>query len=72
MLLRFEGKMQDGITLRDLVNAIPHHAIKAGLLTVDKKDKKNVFSGRIPEIEGLLDLQVQQAFELSLRQEAGS
>jgi aconitase B len=54
-----------GITLRDLVNAIPLYAIKAGLLTVEKKGKKNVFSGRILEIEGLPDLKVEQAFELS-------
>ena len=52
-------------TLRDLVNAIPLYAIKAGLLTVEKKGKKNVFSGRILEIEGLPDLKVEQAFELS-------
>jgi aconitate hydratase 2/2-methylisocitrate dehydratase len=57
--------MQPGITLRDLVNAIPLYAIKAGLLTVEKKGKKNVFSGRILEIEGLPDLKVEQAFELS-------
>jgi aconitase B len=54
-----------GITLRDLVNAIPLYAIKAGLLTVEKKGKKNIFSGRILEIEGLPDLKVEQAFELS-------
>ncbi|MBP6638447.1 MAG: bifunctional aconitate hydratase 2/2-methylisocitrate dehydratase, partial [Sulfuritalea sp.] len=65
VLVRFKGKMQDGITLRDLVNAIPLYAIKAGLLTVEKKGKKNVFSGRILEIEGLPDLKVEQAFELS-------
>ncbi|WP_028995836.1 bifunctional aconitate hydratase 2/2-methylisocitrate dehydratase [Azonexus hydrophilus] len=65
VLVRFKGKMQDGITLRDLVNAIPYYAIKAGLLTVEKKGKKNVFSGRILEIEGLPDLKVEQAFELS-------
>ncbi len=65
VLVRFKGKMQDGITLRDLVNAIPYYAIKQGLLTVEKKGKKNVFSGRILEIEGLPDLKVEQAFELS-------
>jgi aconitate hydratase 2/2-methylisocitrate dehydratase len=65
VLVRFKGKMQEGITLRDLVNAIPLYAIKAGLLTVEKKGKKNVFSGRILEIEGLPDLKVEQAFELS-------
>ncbi|UCV21574.1 bifunctional aconitate hydratase 2/2-methylisocitrate dehydratase [Ferribacterium limneticum] len=65
VLVRFSGKMQPGITLRDLVNAIPLYAIKAGLLTVEKKGKKNVFSGRILEIEGLPDLKVEQAFELS-------
>ena len=65
VLVRFKGQMQPGITLRDLVNAIPLWAIKAGLLTVEKKGKKNVFSGRILEIEGLPDLKVEQAFELS-------
>lgn len=65
VLVRFKGKMQDGVTLRDLVNAIPLYAIKAGLLTVEKKGKKNIFSGRILEIEGLPDLKVEQAFELS-------
>lgn len=65
VLVRFTGKMQPGITLRDLVNAIPYAAIQRGLLTVDKKGKKNVFSGRILEIEGLPDLKVEQAFELS-------
>ena len=65
VLVRFKGKMQPGITLRDLVNAIPLYAIKAGLLTVAKQGKKNVFSGRILEIEGLPDLKVEQAFELS-------
>jgi aconitate hydratase 2/2-methylisocitrate dehydratase len=65
VLVRFKGKLQPGITLRDLVNAIPLYAIKAGLLTVEKKGKKNVFSGRILEIEGLPDLKVEQAFELS-------
>ncbi len=65
VLVRFTGKLQDGITLRDLVNAIPYVAIKKGLLTVEKKGKKNVFAGRILEIEGLPDLKVEQAFELS-------
>ncbi len=65
VLVRFSGEMQPGITLRDLVNAIPYAAIQRGLLTVEKKGKKNVFSGRILEIEGLPDLKVEQAFELS-------
>ncbi|MCH1920510.1 bifunctional aconitate hydratase 2/2-methylisocitrate dehydratase [Shewanella sp. A3A] len=65
VLVRFSGKMQPGITLRDLVHAIPHKAIEMGLLTVEKKGKKNVFSGRILEIEGLEHLKVEQAFELS-------
>ncbi|HYQ92426.1 MAG TPA: bifunctional aconitate hydratase 2/2-methylisocitrate dehydratase, partial [Candidatus Competibacteraceae bacterium] len=65
VLVRFKGKMQPGITLRDLVNAIPYVAIQKGLLTVAKQGKKNVFSGRILEIEGLPDLKVEQAFELS-------
>jgi aconitate hydratase 2/2-methylisocitrate dehydratase len=65
VLIRFKGKMQPGITLRDLVNAIPLYAIKNGLLTVAKQGKKNIFSGRILEIEGLPDLKVEQAFELS-------
>ncbi|MGD8108125.1 bifunctional aconitate hydratase 2/2-methylisocitrate dehydratase [Pantoea sp. FN0302] len=65
VLVRFKGKMQPGITLRDLVHAIPLYAIKQGLLTVEKKGKKNIFSGRILEIEGLPDLKVEQAFELS-------
>ncbi len=65
VLVRFKGEMQPGITLRDLVNAIPYQAIKDGLLTVDKKGKKNVFAGRILEIEGLEDLKCEQAFELS-------
>ena len=65
VLVRFKGKMQPGITLRDLVNAIPLYAIKTGLLTVAKAGKKNAFSGRILEIEGLPDLKVEQAFELS-------
>ena len=65
VLVRFKGEMQPGITLRDLVNAIPHAAIQQGLLTVEKAGKKNIFSGRILEIEGLPDLKVEQAFELS-------
>ncbi len=65
VLVRFKGKLQPGVTLRDLVNAIPLYAIKAGLLTVSKQGKKNIFSGRILEIEGLPDLKVEQAFELS-------
>jgi aconitate hydratase 2 / 2-methylisocitrate dehydratase len=65
VLVRFKGKLQPGVTLRDLVNAIPLHAIKQGLLTVAKQGKKNIFSGRVLEIEGLPDLKVEQAFELS-------
>ena len=65
VLVRFKGKMQPGITLRDLVNAIPYYAIRQGLLTVEKQGKKNIFSGRILEIEGLPDLKVEQAFELT-------
>ncbi|WP_295856824.1 bifunctional aconitate hydratase 2/2-methylisocitrate dehydratase [uncultured Xylophilus sp.] len=65
VLVRFKGEMQSGVTLRDLVNAIPLYAIKSGLLTVEKKGKKNIFSGRILEIEGLPKLKVEQAFELS-------
>ncbi|CAG1772028.1 partial aconitate hydratase 2 / 2-methylisocitrate dehydratase, partial [uncultured bacterium] len=65
VLVRFSGEMQAGITLRDLVNAIPYVAIQQGLLTVEKKGKKNIFSGRILEIEGLPDLKIEQAFELS-------
>ena len=69
VLVRFKGTMADvtkrGVTLRDLVNAIPLYAIKAGLLNIEKKGKKNIFSGRILEIEGLPDLKVEQAFELS-------
>ncbi|WP_454261281.1 bifunctional aconitate hydratase 2/2-methylisocitrate dehydratase [Pseudoxanthomonas mexicana] len=65
VLVRFKGQMQPGVTLRDLVNAIPYYAIKSGLLTVAKQGKKNIFSGRILEIEGLPDLKVEQAFELS-------
>lgn len=63
--VRFKGKMQTGITLRDLVNAIPYAAAQEGLLTLDKKGKKNIFSGRILEIEGLPDLKIEQAFEFS-------
>lgn len=65
VLVRFKGDMQPGVTLRDLVNAIPYVAIQKGLLTVEKKGKKNVYSGRVMEIEGLPDLKVEQAFELS-------
>jgi len=65
VLVRFKGEMQPGITLRDLVNAIPYVAIQKGLLTVEKKGKKNIFNGRVLEIEGLPDLKVEQAFELS-------
>ena len=65
VLVRFKGQMQPGVTLRDLVHAIPLYAIKAGLLTVAKAGKKNIFSGRVLEIEGLPDLKVEQAFELS-------
>lgn len=65
VLVRFKGQMQPGITLRDLVHAIPYHAIQRGLLTVEKQGKKNIFSGRILEIEGLPQLKVEQAFELA-------
>ncbi|TAG80698.1 MAG: bifunctional aconitate hydratase 2/2-methylisocitrate dehydratase [Burkholderiales bacterium] len=65
VLVRFKGKMQPGVTLRDLVHAIPLYAIKAGHLTVAKQGKKNIFSGRILEIEGLPDLKIEQAFELA-------
>ena len=65
VLVRFKGELQPGVTLRDLVNAIPLYAIKSGLLTVAKQGKKNIFSGRILEIEGLPNLKVEQAFELS-------
>ncbi|MFU8838470.1 MAG: bifunctional aconitate hydratase 2/2-methylisocitrate dehydratase [Thiohalomonadaceae bacterium] len=65
VLVRFKGQMQPGVTLRDLVNAIPYAAIQQGLLTVEKQGKQNIFSGRILEIEGLPDLKVEQAFELS-------
>ena len=69
VLVRFKGEMQPGVTLRDLVNAIPYVAIQKGLLTVEKAGKKNVFSGRVLEIEGLPDLKVEQAFELSRSEE---
>ncbi len=65
VLVRFKGTMQPGITLRDMVNAIPHQAIKDGLLTVEKAGKKNIFGGRVLEIEGLENLKCEQAFELS-------
>jgi aconitate hydratase 2/2-methylisocitrate dehydratase len=65
VLVRFKGEMQPGITLRDLVNAIPYAAIQSGSLTVAKEGKKNVFSGKCLEIEGLPDMKVEQAFELS-------
>merc|ERR1712100_458792 len=65
VLVRFKGTMQPGVTLRDLVHAIPYYAIKAGLLTVEKKGKKNIFNGQVLEIQGLPDLKVEQAFELS-------
>jgi aconitate hydratase 2/2-methylisocitrate dehydratase len=65
VLVRFKGEMQPGITLRDLVTRSPTYAIQQGLLTVEKKGKKNIFSGRILEIEGLPNLTVEQAFELS-------
>jgi aconitate hydratase 2/2-methylisocitrate dehydratase len=65
VLVRFSGALQPGVTLRDVVNAIPYVAIQQGLLTVDKANKKNIFSGRIMEIEGLPDLKLEQAFELT-------
>jgi aconitate hydratase 2/2-methylisocitrate dehydratase len=65
VLVKFSGELQPGITLRDLVNAIPHQALKDGLLTVEKKGKKNIFAGTVIEIEGLEDLKCEQAFELS-------
>ncbi|MEM7580173.1 MAG: bifunctional aconitate hydratase 2/2-methylisocitrate dehydratase [Mastigocoleus sp.] len=65
VLVRFKGQLQPGVTLRDIVNAIPYVAIQKGLLTVEKQNKKNVFAGRIMEIEGLPDLKVEQAFELT-------
>lgn len=65
VLVRFKGKLQPGVTLRDIVNAIPYVAIQKGLLTVALENKKNVFSGRIMEMEGLPDLKVEQAFELT-------
>lgn len=65
VLVRFKGEIQPGITLRDVVNAIPYYAMKQGLLTVEKANKKNIFNGRVLEIEGLPKLKVEQAFELS-------
>lgn len=65
VLVRFKGEIQPGVTIRDLVNAIPYYAIKQGLLTVEKKNKKNIFAGRILEIEGLPYLKVEQAFEFA-------
>ncbi len=65
VLVRFKGELQPGVTLRDVVNAIPYVAIQKGLLTVENQNKKNVFSGRIMEIEGLPDLKLEQAFELT-------
>jgi aconitate hydratase 2/2-methylisocitrate dehydratase len=65
VLVRFKGELQPGVTLRDIVNAIPYVAMQKGLLTVEKQNKKNVFSGRILEIEGLPDLKVEQAFEIT-------
>ena len=65
VLVRFSGNLKPGITIRDLVHAIPYYAMKQGLLTLDKKNKKNIFSGRCLEIEGLPDLKIEQAFELS-------
>tara|TARA_B100000809_G_scaffold112044_1_gene110555 strand:- start:8491 stop:11085 length:2595 start_codon:yes stop_codon:yes gene_type:complete len=65
VLVRFSGEMQPGITLRDLVNAIPYAALQSGDLTLEKKGKKNIYSGRILEIEGLPELKVEQAFEIS-------
>ncbi len=65
ILVKFKGKLNSGITLRDVVNAIPYFAIKQGLLTVEKKNKKNVFNGKVLEIEGLEDITVEQAFELT-------
>ncbi|BAZ66292.1 aconitate hydratase 2 [Fischerella sp. NIES-4106] len=65
VLVRFKGQLQPGVTLRDIVNAIPYVAIQKGLLTVEKQNKKNVFAGRIMEIEGLPDLKVEQAFEFT-------
>ena len=65
VLVRFKGELQPGVTLRDIVNAIPYQAIQEGLLTVEKKNKKNIFAGRILEMEGLPELKVEQAFELT-------
>jgi len=64
VLIKFKGELLPGITLRDLVNAIPLFAIKKGLLTVEKANKKNIFNGKIMEIEGLPNLKLEQAFEL--------
>ena len=65
VLVRFKGELQPGVTLRDIVNAIPYVAIQKGLLTVEKKNKKNIFAGRILEMEGLPDIKVEQAYELT-------
>ncbi|MFC1467412.1 bifunctional aconitate hydratase 2/2-methylisocitrate dehydratase [Verrucomicrobiota bacterium] len=65
VLVRFKGELQPGVTLRDIVNAIPHQAIQEGLLTVEKQNKKNIFAGRILEMEGLPDIKVEQAYELT-------
>ena len=65
VLVKFKGELLPGITLRDLVNAIPLFAIKKGLLTVEKENKKNIFNGKIMEIEGLPNLKLEQAFELT-------
>jgi len=65
VLVRFKGELQPGVTLRDIVNAIPYQAIQEGLLTVEKQNKKNIFAGRILEMEGLPDIKVEQAYELT-------
>src|SRR5690606_9782597 len=65
VLVKFKGQLQPGVTLRDVVNMIPYVAIQNGLLTVDKKNKKNIFAGRILEMEGLPNLKLEQAFELT-------
>jgi aconitate hydratase 2/2-methylisocitrate dehydratase len=65
VLVRFKGTLQPGVTLRDIVNAIPYAAMQRGLLTASKENKQNVFSGRIMEMEGLPDLKLEQAFELT-------
>ncbi len=72
VLVRFKGQMQPGITLRDLVHAIPYYAIKRGLLTVEKKGKKNIFSGRILEIEGLGHLKCEQVGRVRARRAAAT